>query len=281
MCASCRSTPLGSPHGCPSPASFSHHWDSSRHPTLAIDAHAPAPRQNPGHQQAEAQAWDSAQPQGSPSPRDPAHFVGIPDHAVGVRRQAEEQHCSPHRVPSGFAAQPATVRHYLSNMINAPIPSQQSPVKRPTRRQDSETAPSGTCPSPSKWASARSSADDNNPNRDSNPSCSSGSSPTKWASARTSAEDRNPSSIPSSATLSARSELTPAGTPYGTPHGTPTKPGIASGTRNGAGISINELIRSAREGVAPPQATFFLDATCSRCILYLQGAHVAGLLCYI
>lgn len=139
-------------------------------------------------------------------------------------------------------------------MINAPIPSAQSPVKRPTRRQDPEAVPSG-CFGPSKWASARSSADERNPesNPCSNPTTE-GSSPNKRAtSARSSVEDRNPSSIPSSATLSARSELTPAGTPYATPHGTPTKPGTASGTRNGAGISINELIRSAREGIPPPQ----------------------------
>ena len=179
--------------------------------------------------------------------------MGIPDHAVGVRRHSGEQPCSPHRVSSGFASQPATVRQYLSNMINAPLQPQQSPVKRPTRRQASEAVPGGSCFSPNRWASAKAPADGRTAHPSSNPSCTPGSSPTKWASARASAEDgnpgSNPSSIPSSATLSARSELTPAGTPYGTPHGTPTKPV----TRNGAGISINELIRSAREGVAPSQ----------------------------
>ncbi|KAA6419846.1 MAG: serine threonine kinase, partial [Trebouxia sp. A1-2] len=226
-------------------------WNASRQQTLAIDAHGPSSPQ--AHLQPLHQSWTS--PQGEGSTRDPAHIVGIPNHAVGVRCQPWEQQPSPQRSASGFASQPATVRHYLSNMINAPIPSAQSPVKRPTRRQDPEAVPSG-CFSPSKWASTRSSADERNPG--SNPcsnSTAEGSSPNKRpSSARSSVEDRNPSSIPSSATLSARSELTPAGTPYATPHGTPTKPGTAAGTRNGAGISINELIRSAREGVPPPQA---------------------------
>ncbi|DBB15140.1 TPA: hypothetical protein ACH3X3_004147 [Trebouxia sp. C0006] len=232
------------------PASPSPSWNPSRQQTLAIDAHGPSSPQT--HLHPLHQSWTSAQREGST--RDPAHIVGIPNHAVGVRCHPWEQQPSPQRTGSGFAAQPATVRHYLSNMINAPIPSAQSPVKRPTRRQDPEAVPSG-CFSPSKWASARSSADERNP--ESNPcsnSTTEGSSPNKRAtSARSSVEDRNPSSIPSSATLSARSELTPAGTPYATPHGTPTKPGTASGTRNGAGISINELIRSAREGVPPTQ----------------------------
>ncbi|KAL3158095.1 hypothetical protein ABBQ32_011699 [Trebouxia sp. C0010 RCD-2024] len=257
-----RPTRPASPHGYPSPTSSPQHWDSSRRQTLAIDAHVASPTQNPRHQQAESKPpnWGSLHPQcwadsqDLHSPRDAAHFVGIPDHAVGVRRHHGEQQCSPHRVPAGFVSQPATVRQYLSNMINSPIQPQQSPVKRPTRRQDSEAVPAGSCFSPNRWASAKASADGKTANPSSNPSCTPGSSPTKWAAARASAEDgnpgSNPSSIPSSATLSARSELTPAGTPYGTPHGTPTKPV----TRNGTGISINELIRSAREGVAPSQA---------------------------
>ena len=137
---------------------------------------------------------------------------------------------SPHGTASEFATQPATVRHYLSNMINAPIPSAASPVKRPTRRQDPEAVSQG-CSSPNKWAAARASEEDRNVS--SNP-------------------NSDPSVNPSSASLSARSELTPAGTPYGTPQVTPTK---AAGVRHGAGISINELIRSAREGLPPPQVS--------------------------
>lgn len=145
---------------------------------------------------------------------------------------------SPQKSNSGFA-QPAAVRHYLSNMINAPIPSVASPVKRPTRRQDPDAGSQG-CFSPNKWAATRMSEAERNI----------GSNP-----------NVNPSVNPSSTSLSAKSELTPAETPYGTPQVTPTK---AAGGRPGAGVSISELIRSAREGVAPQQVMQLLTMTCNQ-----------------
>lgn len=153
---------------------------------------------------------------------------------------------SPQKSNSGFA-QPAAVRHYLSNMINAPIPLVASPVKRPTRRQDLDAGSQG-CFSPHKWAATRMSEAERNI----------GSNP-----------NVNPSINPSSTSLSAKSELTPAETPYGTPQVTPTK---AAGGRPGAGVSISELIRSAREGVTPQQVTLLM--TCNQQTPSVHRFHV-------